>query len=502
MVSHSFYVHLPSNVREEGNSTASFTIKLARKLEFNSNWCVSLTSITFPHSWFTCGSHQLQHIDITWTNGQSTRLYVPSTTFTSVQDLEAGLKHIIANGYLCSILPTSRAKRETPLEQAKKLKEARLAAAAAPKPQKLLPKKPLTDQEIAQIQAEDEKRMLALSNAQIDELQQEDRQKIQDKSNNVIDAIQASDAEKIATLSEKNIEKIQQEDASKLQKHSDHEITKMQEEDAEKQKQLSDSLINAIQIEDEHKIQTLNDRNIAELQAEDAQKIANQNVLNLKAHTNEWENLETRKRVLEQNILQPLQSAKKTRQRYGLPPLEARDFPQFLNQHLAEEHDSTQCQALRLQTPFNELASDLKVKFDSHYQKFFVDFNTQKITSLRFSSQLAYILGLPEETCTAPGLVDFQPSLNGGIENLYIYAPGLIEHSIVGNRMAPLLKIVKIQGAPGTIIQENVINPEFCKLNEKQISQIIIDIRDDSGRLVKFQSGHCILTLNFRKLFY
>src|SRR5688500_11515984 len=85
----SFYLHLLSNTKgNKDNKTSKFTVRLPRKLEFNSPWRVGLMSIIYPYSWSNIGTDDTQHIDVRWRNGMVTRVRIPSSEYRTVESLK------------------------------------------------------------------------------------------------------------------------------------------------------------------------------------------------------------------------------------------------------------------------------------------------------------------------------------------------------------------------------------------------------------------------------
>src|SRR5687768_2859222 len=98
----SFYVHLLSNTKsastsdsKESNKTSEFTVRLPRKLEFNTPWRVGLTNIIYPYSWPNIGTDGSQYMDVEWRDGCITRVKVPSKSYRSVQDLTRSIKEAL-----------------------------------------------------------------------------------------------------------------------------------------------------------------------------------------------------------------------------------------------------------------------------------------------------------------------------------------------------------------------------------------------------------------------
>lgn len=165
-----------------------------------------------------------------------------------------------------------------------------------------------------------------------------------------------------------------------------------------------------------------------------------------------------------------------------------------------ELEEARTCKSVRSEYP--NLQNDIKIAFNSNHKKFDVSFSSQKIESLYFSKQLSFMIGMDKQELKKSGLLPFSPELRGGIEQMFIYCPSLIEHSIVGQRLVPLLRILTIKGEQGTNVEESFVNPEYRRVLEKHVEEITIEIRDAAGQLFNFNSGNCLLTLNFKKLLY
>ncbi|KAL3119699.1 hypothetical protein niasHT_001669 [Heterodera trifolii] len=71
------------------------------------------------------------------------------------------------------------------------------------------------------------------------------------------------------------------------------------------------------------------------------------------------------------------------------------------------------------------------------------------------SKQLSYVLGFDHKTRIYKNQsAKYPPDLSGGVRQLYVYAPKLVEDSIIGDRMAPLLRVVNVSGTPGLDMPE------------------------------------------------
>lgn len=141
--------------------------------------------------------------------------------------------------------------------------------------------------------------------------------------------------------------------------------------------------------------------------------------------------------------------------------------------------------------------------FDEHLQRFCLKLDKRRIRLVELSAQLAYILGFGTSTLSDPVNVSaYPPDMKGGVSTFYVYAPGLIEPLIIGDVVAPVLRVVNIRGMPDEIVEECYTAVQYQKLMVKEISDILIEIRTPSGALMPFQYGTCTLTLHFKKTPY
>lgn len=94
-----FYITLPSNTKTDlNNKTSSFTVRLQKKLQFNSTWVVGLVSILYPYSWPNLGTDDYQFIDVKWKGGVVTRLWIRSTAYRTLERLHQGIEAAIREG--------------------------------------------------------------------------------------------------------------------------------------------------------------------------------------------------------------------------------------------------------------------------------------------------------------------------------------------------------------------------------------------------------------------
>ncbi|KAI3408665.1 hypothetical protein GPALN_007721 [Globodera pallida] len=94
------------------------------------------------------------------------------------------------------------------------------------------------------------------------------------------------------------------------------------------------------------------------------------------------------------------------------------------------------------------------------------------------SKHLSYVLGFDKTRIFYSDPASYVPDLSGGVRQLYVYAPKLVEDTIIGDRLAPLLRVVNATGMSGVDMPEVIYTNEFFhSLQNKRISEIRIEIQ-------------------------
>lgn len=87
-------------------------------------------------------------------------------------------------------------------------------------------------------------------------------------------------------------------------------------------------------------------------------------------------------------------------------------------------------------------------------------------------------------------------------DKLFVYSD-LTEPHIVGDSVAPLLRVVPLENAPyGSNIVKTFLNPHYYPLLKNSFRTVEIDIRDSLGKLVPFENGTLICVLHFKKSYH
>ena len=88
--------------------------------------------------------------------------------------------------------------------------------------------------------------------------------------------------------------------------------------------------------------------------------------------------------------------------------------------------------------------------------------------------------------------------LRRGFESLYVYS-SVVEPRIVGDKIAPLLRIVPITGRHGEMVAARFDHVQYMPVLSREFEAVEIEIRDDTGRPVPFERGKVTMTLHLRR---
>jgi len=145
----------------------------------------------------------------------------------------------------------------------------------------------------------------------------------------------------------------------------------------------------------------------------------------------------------------------------------------------------------------------LEFKYSSEAQRFHLQLHSSTdIESIEISQQLSYTMGFAKTKIERSGFAKFVPDIKGGISSLYVYTPNLIEPVIIGDTIAPVLRIVNVKGNRDEMVEDVFLGVQYHKLLVKEVNEISVELRTPSGQLVPFNYGSCTLTLQFKKLEY
>lgn len=116
-----------------------------------------------------------------------------------------------------------------------------------------------------------------------------------------------------------------------------------------------------------------------------------------------------------------------------------------------------------------------------------------------FNVGLAAMLGLKPmhrlgKTVTSENIVD----LEGAVRFLYVYSD-VVQAQIVGDSHVPLIRIIPVEGKESDHVTARFISPQYLQVSRKQFETIEVNIKQDNGEKVPFQSGRVLVTLHFRR---
>ncbi|GFW07193.1 uncharacterized protein TNCV_3693871 [Trichonephila clavipes] len=75
----------------------------------------------------------------------------------------------------------------------------------------------------------------------------------------------------------------------------------------------------------------------------------------------------------------------------------------------------------------------------------------------------------------------------------------IVEPQIIGDVLAPLLRIVNVTGHDGEIVCVKYDRPHYLHVSRKQIDTLEIVIRSHPGELIPFERGRSYMKLHFRQ---
>ena len=91
------------------------------------------------------------------------------------------------------------------------------------------------------------------------------------------------------------------------------------------------------------------------------------------------------------------------------------------------------------------------------------------------------------------------PDINAGSESIIVYCDLIKPQRIVGDQILQVLKLVPISGEPKKITCYQPTHLEYFDIAKNQISEITIELRDNLGRLMKFNSGKTVVELHLKR---
>ena len=85
------------------------------------------------------------------------------------------------------------------------------------------------------------------------------------------------------------------------------------------------------------------------------------------------------------------------------------------------------------------------------------------------------------------------------LDNVYVYTD-IVENQHVGDFKVPLLRVVPVRSKFNEINWIHYDKPHYMRLSRGNINSIEINIRDETGEYVSFESGKAVATLAFKRI--
>jgi len=122
-----------------------------------------------------------------------------------------------------------------------------------------------------------------------------------------------------------------------------------------------------------------------------------------------------------------------------------------------------------------------------------VEFNTDLARLLGYESNVRYDVRNAKVS-------KFPPNMTGNIQTVYVYCD-VVEHVVVGDIMAPLLRIVDMKRPTDHGTMHRMLSrPLYVPLQNKHFDTIEVNIMTDTGNPVPFVSGKSVVVLEFKRV--
>lgn len=510
----SFYVYLPSSSPILGNKQSKFVVRLSDTIDLSEGeWTVSLASISYPMSFTGEFDEELwveiqfyEYVPGTLTK-TATFKYIPKLIELSKQkifDSVDDLQDTVNNSIDTLQLPIKKEKRQTPEEKKD------TTTTPSPETRSSL-------EEVAKVtggggggggseQDDDEKLKAAFR--EVKERSNKTRMSIYNELSQVGDRGTGFGARVIYEISYVIIPKLKvHEDFSKYELNEINIVLSNILIKTNKAKENLDANVVKLNDANSEYHQLLVDfenhyqQRLVELCRKDAQKAKQivttmeglKKVLNDDAQTinDNYRQLEEKKESILNELMVPLDEGTKNNIKRVVDEIKK-----------------------KLGTRYN---NELKVYFyyDSVQGKFFVyNHNPEKIRRIKMSPALAYKLGFTLDNegyikhirfVHGGGYAKYTPDISTGIRQIFVYMPGIIQPCHVGDRMAPVLRVISIQKTTINTKDtqaEHTSNPEYHHRVTEKRHPYQIELRSHTGNLLNFNWGEVLITLHFQRRFF
>jgi len=122
---------------------------------------------------------------------------------------------------------------------------------------------------------------------------------------------------------------------------------------------------------------------------------------------------------------------------------------------------------------------------------------------LQMPKKLKHVLGFQDVEKILPNTTaKYTPDITAGIHKLMVYdTTGMVEKTIVGDKMVPLLRMVNVNAKPGENVEVNYDPPMYVRVLKNDIGEGGIEVRDQIGEIVDFNNGLFSVTGHFKPVY-
>lgn len=150
-----------------------------------------------------------------------------------------------------------------------------------------------------------------------------------------------------------------------------------------------------------------------------------------------------------------------------------------------------------------EIKNKISFTYDPHTKK--VCINVKDKTKLILHEGIAQMLGFEPGEIASPDINIEQTIFSTYVADpcahyrvLLVYSD-IVEPQIIGDVLAPLLRIVNVRGKDGEMICETFDRPHYLPVSRKSFDSLEIVIRNHLGELTPFERGRSYVKLHFRQ---
>ncbi|GBN23197.1 hypothetical protein AVEN_40562-1 [Araneus ventricosus] len=137
----------------------------------------------------------------------------------------------------------------------------------------------------------------------------------------------------------------------------------------------------------------------------------------------------------------------------------------------------------------------ISFKFNANNKR--VKIKTEKKSKVVLIEGLCDLLGFHPHVVEGVEESSFVADPQAAFPVFYVYSD-IVQPVVVGHVEAPLLRVVRISGKDGDVVNAHYDRPHYVPVIRQSFQTIEIELRLNSGALVPFERGKVIIVLHFR----